>query len=206
MAFFETLILGQLSTNCYIFADGSDCFVIDPGAADPKMITTLRSIAASHNVSILLTHTHSDHFIGADLILSEFPGSYLYVSAADKPGLFDPQLSLTNYIGDNLVLQSKDAVRTVSEGSHLQCGSIDVEVIETPGHTVGGVIYVVRKQKTIFSGDTLFLGNVGRTDLPGGNAAVLRRSIADKIFVLPDDFGVFPGHGAATTVRAEKSS
>jgi glyoxylase-like metal-dependent hydrolase (beta-lactamase superfamily II) len=200
-AFFRTV---DCKSNCYIFADGPDCFVIDPGSPDPAIITTIRELAPSARVSILVTHGHWDHFSGADFIISEFPGSVLYISAKDKPALFDPRLSYSFRSAGNYVLQAVDAVKTIAEGDHLKCGSIDVEVVETPGHTAGGVIFVVTDKKTIFTGDTLFKGNVGRTDLAGGDWKALIDSIEQKIFVYENDFQVFPGHYGATSVGDEK--
>jgi glyoxylase-like metal-dependent hydrolase (beta-lactamase superfamily II) len=96
------------------------------------------------------------------LIISEFPGSILYISAKDKPALSDPRLNGSFRSAGNYVVQAADAVKTIAEGDHLKCGSIDVEVVETPGHTAGGVIYVVKDKKAIFTGDPLFKGKIGR--------------------------------------------
>jgi glyoxylase-like metal-dependent hydrolase (beta-lactamase superfamily II) len=152
-----------------------------------------------------VTHGHWDHFHGADFLLTEFPGSVLYISAKDQPALFDPQLSGSHRSAGNYVLQNTDTLQNISEGDHLKCGDIDVEVSETPGHTVGGVIFILRDKKVIFSGDTLFRKNIGRWDFAGGDYDTLIDSIQKKILVLPEDFLVFPGHMGPTSVGAEKN-
>jgi glyoxylase-like metal-dependent hydrolase (beta-lactamase superfamily II) len=203
---FKTCVVGPLATNCYIFADGADCFVIDPGFPSEQVIKTIRDLLPSGKVSVLLTHSHGDHFMGSDQIVSQFPGTAIYISEADKPGLYDPRLNVTALFGMPFVLENKDAVKTVADGDQLNCGTIQVEVLATPGHTVGGVSYAIRDKKLVFGGDCLFAGSVGRTDFPGGNWTQLMTSIKEKIFTLGDDFRVLPGHGDATTVAAEKTA
>jgi glyoxylase-like metal-dependent hydrolase (beta-lactamase superfamily II) len=203
--FFTTLRIGPCVTNCYIFSAGDTAVVVDPGGEADPVIAKLKTLApSSQTIQILITHTHSDHFMGADSLLSTFPGSHLYVSVGDEPGLYDPQFNCSGLFKFQLILKNKDAVKTVAEGDVLEFGPYKIKVIETPGHTRGGVSYVLEEEKTVFSGDTLFKGNVGRSDLPGGDGEQLIKSICEKLIVLPDDFQVYPGHGPSTTIKREK--
>jgi glyoxylase-like metal-dependent hydrolase (beta-lactamase superfamily II) len=156
-------------------------------------------------VQILLTHSHSDHFLGADILLDRFPGSSLYVSAVDEPGLYRPDLNVGYLFRLTLVLKGQSAVKTIAGGDILEFGPYKIEVIETPGHTPGGVIYVLREQETIFTGDTLMKGRMGRVDLVGANKRVLVRTIREKILALPSTFKIYSGHGQPTTVEEEKA-
>jgi glyoxylase-like metal-dependent hydrolase (beta-lactamase superfamily II) len=196
MGFYTVLSVGLLSTNCYIFCDGSDCVVIDPGARDVRIINTIRKLCPSPSrLQILLTHGHFDHCLGVDFVAAAFPGSFVRIAAEDQPMLFD-----TFSLDDTLSVN----VSTFADGDVLRCGNFRIEVTATPGHSPGSVIFILREQATVFSGDTLFRRGVGRTDLPGGDVNALRKSIREKLFVLPDGFSVCPGHGETTTVGAEK--
>jgi glyoxylase-like metal-dependent hydrolase (beta-lactamase superfamily II) len=141
---FKTLRVGPCCTNCYLFVAGDTVVVVDPGGVESSIPSTVESIAPSaKSVQILLTHTHSDHFLGADILLERFPGSTLYVSSADEPGLYDPQLNVSHLFGQTLILKAKSSVKTVAQGDVLEIGPYKIEVIETPGHTAGGVVYVM---------------------------------------------------------------
>jgi glyoxylase-like metal-dependent hydrolase (beta-lactamase superfamily II) len=208
-SFFKTLRVGPCATNCYVFLAGSNVAVVDPGGLDPSIASTIESLGRAGHclgapVRILLTHTHADHFLGADALLERFPESTVYVSSKDAPGLFDPMLNVSGLFGLQLRLNGREAVKTVEDGEIIELGPYKIEVAATPGHTVGGVVFILREEKTVFSGDTLFRGNVGRTDLPGGDERVLFRSIREKLLVLPGDFNVYPGHGPGTTIRQEQ--
>jgi glyoxylase-like metal-dependent hydrolase (beta-lactamase superfamily II) len=206
MAFYTVLTVGLLSTNCYIFFDGNDCVVIDPGARDDRIVQTIRRLCPSpSHLRILLTHGHFDHCLGVEFVASAFPTSSVYISAEDRPMLFDARLNGAYYLNDDLSVSPSVNVSTVADGDVLRCGKFTIEVVATPGHTPGSVVYIVRAQSTVFSGDTLFKRGVGRTDLPGGDSRALRKSIREKLFTLPDKFSVCSGHGAMTTVGDEKS-
>ena len=103
-----------------------------------------------------------------------------------------------------IILNDKSTLQTIHDGQTLTFGKYNIDIIATPGHTPGGVLYVLRDQKTVFSGDSLFNGGVGRSDLPGGNGAVLQNSLKTKILTLPSDFKVYPGHGESTTIGNEQ--
>lgn len=204
MTFFTVLKVGFIQTNCYIFSDGDECIVIDPGAADPNIVAKIKELSQNPKVSILLTHCHADHFMGTDYLLENFPGSKVYATKEDQPYLFDSNKNCAKMFNVEIVLKDKSTLQTIHDGQILPFGKYNIEVIATPGHTPGGVIFVLRDQKTVFSGDSLFNNGVGRSDLPGGNSAVLQNSLKTKILTLPSDFKVYPGHGPSTTIGYEK--
>jgi hydroxyacylglutathione hydrolase len=198
MARIRIAVVGEDATNSYVISSDGACVVIDPGAPDPSIVTLIREVAPA-SVTILLTHSHWDHFLGVDFLLSEFPGSLVFVSAADRDGLFDPTLNLSDHFPEKVNLRAMDCVRILSEGDQVQCGAVVIDVLETPGHTRGGLTFVIESEKAIFTGDTLFRGSVG-LDCPDGMMEILKASIRDKIFTFPDEFRVFPGHYGSTTV------
>ena len=204
--FFTVIPVGMLQTNCYMFLGGDQVVVIDPGAPEAKLVTKAQQLAGKDNPTlvILLTHGHADHFMGADFLLSKFPGSSLYISEQDKPYLFNPGWNCSRMFGIELQLKAESVVKTVKDGDVLEFGGYKLDVVATPGHTPGGVCYIEKNHKTVFCGDTLFQRGRGRTDLPGGNERQLSESIRTKLFTLPDDYRAYPGHGPSTTIRDEK--
>jgi glyoxylase-like metal-dependent hydrolase (beta-lactamase superfamily II) len=106
-------------------------------------------------------------------------------------------------MGEDFTVSKSTKVTTIADGDVIECGQYALEVVATPGHTPGSVVFVVKDKGTIFSGDTLFRRGVGRTDLPRGSVKELRRSIIERLFVFPRDYGVYPGHGGSTTIGEE---
>jgi glyoxylase-like metal-dependent hydrolase (beta-lactamase superfamily II) len=201
--FFRTLVVGEEATNCYIFARGVECIVIDPGAPDPRIASAVRDLCPSLvTLRILLTHSHWDHCLGVDFLISEFPGTFAFISDGNRPGLFDPAVNLSAALPERFALQSRAFVKSVRHGDTIACGPLVVDVLETPGHTPGSLTYVVRSEKAVFSGDTLFRGSIG-FDCPEGMVETLKESIRSQILMLPGDFQVFLGHFGATTVADE---
>lgn len=186
--FVEKQVVGIYAENCYIVADTDckECVVIDPGA-DFKRI---KSRVDEHDFTvkaILLTHGHFDH-IGAVSDLRKATGAPVYVNFGDEElyrNAFKPDFEL-------------------SDGAKLYVGSIEMQVITTPGHTQGGVCFYLPYEGVLFAGDTLFYRSVGRTDLPGGNHKQLINNIITKLMVLPDETVVYPGHSAKTTIGEER--
>jgi glyoxylase-like metal-dependent hydrolase (beta-lactamase superfamily II) len=142
-----------------------------------------------------ITHGHFDHCLGVDFVAAAFPRSSVRIAAEDEPTLFD-----AFSLGDALFVNAS----TFAEGDVLRFGNLRIEVAATLGHSPGSVVFILSGQATVFSGDTLFRCGVGRTDLPGGDVSALRKSIREKLFVLPDGFSACLGHGEVTTVGAEK--
>ncbi len=199
----EKLVVGAVMTNCYIVYDGEskDAVVIDPGAAKDKIAGTIREKGLELR-AILLTHGHFDHILAADGLRREFTVQ-LFCSEQEKDLCADPFLNAGQQFGcSSSVLVDK----TFADGDELTFGTVSLKVIATPGHTKGGVCFYFAKEGALFSGDTLFFESVGRTDFPTGNAGVLTKSIKEKLFVLPGETKIYPGHGPATTVAYEKEN
>ena len=190
----RTLPVGMLGTNCYlIYDENKKGLIIDPGAEGERLLTTIRREGVEVEL-VLLTHVHYDH-IGAVEDIQEATGAGLAVPRLEEPSFRNPARSLLGTVSD---LQ---ADRLLDEGDAVCVGELSFRVMSTPGHTAGSCCYV--GDGVIFSGDILFAGDVGRTDLPGGSEAALERSLA-ALAALPGDYRVFPGHGPDTTLERER--
>lgn len=197
-----SLIVGQLGVNCYIpyCEQTRHCAVIDPGDRAEKILALIEKNSLSLKY-ILLTHGHFDH-IGAVNELKEQTGAQVVVHHEDLDMIMDPDKNLSSYVGSKHIKVSADLM--VEDGMALQIGNITLEVIHTPGHTRGGVSYL--GEGLLFTGDTLFAGSVGRTDLPGGNHHTLIKSIKEKVLSLNDNLIIYPGHGPKSTLGQERTS
>jgi glyoxylase-like metal-dependent hydrolase (beta-lactamase superfamily II) len=181
-----------MSNNCYILSgDGVSAVVIDPSGQYNKIDAALKE-AGLNVAAILLTHGHFDHY-GAAKRLRDNYGAPIYVHPADA-----------DKIGEGYGLVNAERFtpdRALTDGDVLHLAGLDITVIHTPGHTGGGVCFLTEGR--LFSGDTLFHGDVGRTDFPTGNAAELARSIRERLYTLPLETEVLPGHEEATTIGEE---
>jgi len=196
-----TLPLGELQTNCFIAADSETkaAAVIDPGWDAPRVLTELKAHEWSLKY-ILLTHAHFDH-IGAVADLVEATGA---------PGALHPaDLPLLHHLGGAALFgydirPSPEPSLLLQPGQVIEVGQLRFTVLFVPGHTPGHIAFHEPQAKAVFSGDVLFRASIGRTDIPGGNRQTLLTSIRDQLLVLPDETTVFPGHGPATTIGAER--
>ena len=190
-----TIQVGGFEVNCSILSENGKAWIVDPGQEPKRIIDTLAK-KGLEPAAILLTHAHFDHISAVPGLLEKFPVLPVYVHEKDAPMFGHPLNQLPPEYPSfakpkNLAnLNSLDSL----EG---------LEILETPGHTPGGVCYHFPAMKLLLSGDTLFAGSVGRTDLPGGDMATLMDSL-QKLTALPDDTLVIPGHGPHTTIAAEK--
>ena len=193
----HTLVLGAYQTNCYIVHDDSSksCAVIDPGYEPEKILATLEALGLTVD-AVLLTHGHFDH-VGAVEALVSRTGCKLWMKEADYTQKPSPIASFFYPIHDCDFTE----VCFCEEGEQIHAGGLMFTVLETPGHTWGSVCY--RCEDVIFTGDTLFAGACGRTDLPGGDAQWLRRSLA-RLAALEADPTVYPGHGESSSLAREK--
>ena len=193
--------------NTYIahLADRRDCIVFDPGF-DPDAIFDYLKQHSLTPAAILCTHGHSDHIAGNAALKREWPEAPLVIGVGDAPKLTDPRGNLSAMFGASLI--SPPADRTVDEPDRFEAAGLELEVLSTPGHSSGHVVFVCRQAEPwhVFGGDVLFRGSVGRTDFPDGDFETLRAAIHDKLFVLPDDTIILPGHGPATTTGREKQT
>ena len=193
----DELTVGMVQTCCYILGreGGQECIVIDPGAEAARIRKHIgdRKIAA-----ILLTHGHFDHVWGA-ADLKEKTGARVYIHQADAP-MAAGQASYFSAMSYGLKPCNADVF--VREGDRIEAAGLTFRVLETPGHTKGGVCYAVDEERIVFTGDTLFCESVGRTDL-GGNIRELMDSLFQKLYAL-DGYTVYPGHEESTTIEHEK--
>jgi hydroxyacylglutathione hydrolase len=179
------------------------CFLVDPGLEPEKIESYLdtESLEPSH---ILNTHGHSDHIGGNAAMKARCPDAPLIIGKDEAAKLTDAVLNLS--AGFGVSLTSPPADQTVSEGDQIEAAGIPLEVLETPGHSCGHVVFVYKDSSPwiIFGGDVLFQGGIGRTDFPDGDFQQLVSSIHEKLFTMPDDTVVLPGHGPPTTIGDEK--
>lgn len=188
----KTLEVGSFEVNCTVLTRGDTAWIVDPGADAVLILKTLESLGAKPD-AILLTHGHFDHIGAINDLQRAFPGLPVWMHPADRPYLTHPLNRMEPFYPG------------ISEPSDVRdCRQLpNVTVIETPGHTPGGVCYHFPEENLLLTGDTLFAGSVGRTDFPGGSLPVLQHSLA-KLKMLPDGTRVIPGHGPFTTVGDEK--
>lgn len=203
MEIFQHLVVGPLQCNCYIVGDPEtkEAIVIDPGDDADRLA---ESLAEKHLTvtAIVATHAHFDHVVAAER-LRGLTGAPFYLHADDKPLLAWMQESGRLFLG--MELPPPPEVDTEArEGDRLQVGSVNLEVVHTPGHSPGSISLIT--EGAVFSGDTLFAGSIGRTDLPGGDTQALLDAVKDKLFRLDGDLVVYPGHGPATTLGAEQET
>lgn len=196
----QTLVVGPLQVNCFIVScpETKESLVIDPGDEGGRILDTIRS-AGRKLTMIVNTHGHFDH-VGGNRLLVERTGAELLLHQADRP--------LLQGAADHAALYGLSAFpspapsRFLADGDVLQIGAVTLEVIHIPGHSPGGICLF--GQEHLFSGDTLFAGSIGRTDLPGGDHEALIEGIRARLLVLPDTTMVHPGHGPDTTIGREK--
>lgn len=196
---FTGLEVGPLGTNCYIIGCEETGLgaVIDPGDEDARILEQLQQLKLKCQY-IILTHGHVDH-IGALGEVHAATGASVCIHEADAERLVNPTRHSLLQIS---YLKPKTADQIIRDGDKIQVGKITLEVIHTPGHTPGGVC--LKTGDILFTGDTLFAGSVGRSDFPGGNHNQLINSIITKLLAFPDSTKVYPGHGPASTIGAEK--
>ena len=215
-----TVPAAAFGTNCYVLAPaaGEECLVVDTGVG---VVDSLDSALRDHRVrpaAVLLTHGHLDHVYSVTPVCGS-RGVPAYVHGEDRYRLADP-LSLLDpmvvamleqQFGTKASWTEPDDIKPLFDGAELPLAGLTVRVDHAPGHTEGSVLFRLpgdgsSSAETCLSGDVLFAGSIGRTDLPGGDYGAMLRSLATKILPLPDDTVVLPGHGPATTIGAERST
>lgn len=196
---YMTMVLGPVMTNCYIVydSDTKDAMVIDPAWDYKKIDQALRDHGLTLKL-IFLTHGHADH-IGALQELRQKKNVPVYVGEGDKGLITNSHNNLSMFMGAPIVCDSADYI--AHDGDIITVGNLKFKVLETPGHTPGGLS--LYGNGVVFAGDTLFRYSVGRTDLYGGDTATLIQSVNDKLMTLPDDTVVLPGHGPSSLIGDE---
>ena len=197
---YEAIAVGNLSTNCYIVYDEilKKGIVIDPGDEGERIISLIKRLELDI-FAIVFTHIHFDHILAYHEIKKEFPLAKTLLSENEIPSLFDKSKSLLSFCP--VAFDEISDYEGVREGDYIEFGSERLKVIETPGHTEGCICLYC--EGVLFSGDTLFFGSVGRWDFPGGSYTREVSSIKEKLFILPIDTIVLPGHGGSTTIGYE---
>ena len=195
-------VLGPVMTNCYTVSNvqTKDTVIIDPADSGDHLVAMIEDQVLVPR-AILLTHGHFDHCMAVPRLKEEYPEIQVIIGKDDLKYLQDPTRNLSvPFTGEAFTC---DADRTVEDGEVIDILGTKMQCIQVPGHTPGSICYYFPEQHLLFDGDTLFSGSVGRTDFPGGSQDALMNGIRTKLFTLPEETLVFPGHDRATTIQRE---
>ena len=198
------------ATNCWVLAigEGSECIVIDPGMPDVSM--DLAELLSKHHlkpVATLLTHGHLDHTFSVVPICDGY-GIPAYIHSEDRNLLIDPAAAVSPEFGATLASMSFSEPKEVKElksGEEFELVGLEIKAIHSPGHTRGSLMFLVDDQ-TLLSGDVLFAGSIGRTDLPTGSSSDMQKTLTKKVLTLNDEIRVLPGHGPETMIGYERKN
>jgi hydroxyacylglutathione hydrolase len=225
--FIASFPAGPLQANCYVVADapGNECVIIDPGMDASDGVTELIMENGLKPVAVMLTHGHLDHMFSVTPLCRSYE-SVCWVHGADRVLLSDPYRAMSAdttamlaQLAGGQRFTEPDEVRELLDGDQVAVAGLDFRAIHAPGHTPGSVMFETSYEPepgelgarvdidaVLFSGDVLFAGSIGRTDLPGGSTADMLRSLRTKVLPLPDTVAVLPGHGPQTTMARERVS
>lgn len=199
----QLINVGDMRTNCYVLSnkETKEALVFDPGSEPERILEYAKSKGLSIT-AILLTHGHFDHIMGVDEIRRQV-GAKVYACEAEKELLGNPDMNCAHMF-DCEAATTADVY--VKDGQILTLAGLTVEVIHTPGHTSGGACYYMKDLKIVITGDTLFFEAVGRCDLPTSDEGAIIESITKKLFALPEDVAVYPGHGRSSSIGYEEQN
>lgn len=211
----DRVVAPYFETNCWVLAtqSSSECIIVDPGMAKPNLVKNIVEKVSEHNlkpVAVLITHGHLDHIFSVLPLTVEIP-MRTYITGADRFLLSDPMGALDSggvseqflsAFGSKNFKEPSDVVE-LEDFANFEIAGLSITSIFAPGHTKGSVIFTIDNQQLI-SGDVLFAGGIGRTDLPTGSAAEMRKTLRERILTLPDGLNVLPGHGGQTTIAIER--
>lgn len=198
----ETVVSAPFDENSYVVWNGSEAVVVDPGF-DPESIVAVLKKHKLTLAAILNTHGHVDHIAGNAAMKKAFPAAPLIIGEGDAAMLTDAMLNLSGGYGISII--SPPADRTVADGDTLTLAGLTFRVLLIPGHSPGHVVFHCAEDGFVLGGDVLFRESVGRTDFPGGSMKHLASGIRSKLWPLPDDTVVYPGHNEPTTIGHEKN-
>lgn len=197
----ETFVLGPLMTNCYVLRSAQECWIVDPGIWPDKLLEFLQAHRLTPS-RVLLTHGHGDHIAGITQLREAYPHILVACPQADAAMLPDAHLNLSAEFGFPITVGAADEV--FNPPHQLTCGQSHWQVLDTSGHTAGGVSYYCPGVSAVLTGDALFAGSIGRCDIPGGDMSRLVRNIRENLFCLPDATAVLSGHGEPSTIGIER--
>jgi glyoxylase-like metal-dependent hydrolase (beta-lactamase superfamily II) len=208
---------GSWAANCYVVATGpgSECVVVDPGQDAAPGIADIVREHRLKPVAVLLTHGHVDHMWSVTPVAGTYDAT-AWIHPRDRHLLSDPLAGISPesaamLLGGRYEFTEPEEVAELADGQHLELAGLEVVVDHAPGHTEGSVAFRTPYaeddiSEVMFSGDLLFAGSIGRTDLPGGDHATMLETLRDKVLTLPDDVVVLPGHGEQTSIARERAS
>ena len=194
----QKCIVGSVFTNCYFLKnkETEEMLIVDPGDNADRIEQKVLEM----QVAILLTHGHFDHILAAEEIKKKY-NIPIYACAKEEKTLQDPRINLTAFHMSSYTLKADVYLKDLQV---VELAGFSIQMIETPGHTLGSCCYYLKDEGVLFSGDTVFCGSVGRTDFPEGSTAAIVNSLHRLLEALPDDTEVYPGHDTSTTIGYEK--
>jgi len=195
--------LGPFATNGYVVSAGSACWIVDAPFGAEELVYLVRARGLTPEL-VVLTHAHVDHIGGLDEVRAAFPGVPVVIHDVERGWLGDAGLNLSGDFGMPFEVAGPD--RTLVDGDELALGATRWRVIHTPGHSPGGITLYHAESAIALVGDTLFAGSIGRYDFPTSDGEQLFASIREKLYALPDETRVLPGHMGATTIGHEKAT
>ncbi len=198
----KTLVVGPIGANCHVIGDteSNEGAIIDPGDQADRILQVVKETGLDIKY-LIATHGHFDHVAAVQPLKNEIECEFL-LHKEDLPPVQRSKESAMNWGID--IEQVPDPDRFVDEGDVVKLGTLELQIIHTPGHSLGGMCVYIPEEKVLFSGDTLFSGSIGRTDFEGGSMEDLKNSIKEKLYTLPDDTVVYPGHMGETSIGDEK--
>ncbi|MBN2136433.1 MAG: MBL fold metallo-hydrolase [Sedimentisphaerales bacterium] len=201
----ERLALGEYETNCYVLRSGEDagdCLVVDAGFGVEALVALL-SERKIRPVAVVLTHGHIDHIAGIALLRTKYPEIQVLIHVFDAEMLVNPAANLSGMLGQAFTSAPADVF--LQDGDWVEQGGVRLQVLHVPGHSPGGICLYSSDEAVVFTDDALFADSIGRTNFPGGSMNRLVGSVKEKLWVLPDETVVYPGHGPSSTIAREKA-
>lgn len=201
-------VFNAFQENTFLIHDGSDCVIFDPGCSTIEEQEQLVSVIEEKKLNpqaILLTHGHLDHIMGLPFLLRKYKLDY-YIHKDDIITMKQAPVAAQMYGITEFEATDQEPKRFLTHGETLRFGKMHFKVLFTPGHAPGHVVFFNEQDQYVVNGDVLFEGSFGRYDLPGGNLSILKKSITEVMFKLPDDTIVLTGHGNETTIGQEKNT